>query len=541
MIFVLAISLAVQLVAAALALRLACRTSRRVAWSLVTVALVLMVFRRAIPLWQSLASGQSFALDPDQESIGLALSLFMAVGIAGIAPLFSAVRRADETRALNSQRVQAVQQLSQMAGATLQEIVDFAMDEAVALTNSKIGYLAFLNEDESVLAMHSWSKSAMAECATTEKPIVGPIMSTALWGEAVRQRRPVIANDYAAANPRKKAHPQGHVVLKRHMSAPVFEGSRIVMVTGVGNKAEDYDEDDVQQLTLLMEGMWRLLEHRRAEDEIRKLNTELEQRVLDRTAQLTSANQQLAAENSARQQAEASTRARNEELKSFAYTVSHDLKAPLRGIAGYSEELDRKHRADLGERGQFCIGQILTATRNLDRLIEDLLHYSRLDAETTSLTEVNLRHLVEAILQAHSMTIAEQRVEVTVDVPPITLETWERGLAQVLANLIDNALKYSRKATPPRLTIAAEELPGTCRVTVADNGIGFDMKYHDRIFGLFNRLVRADEFEGTGAGLAIVKKLTEKLGGTIRAESALGHGATFFVELPNEPTRRTVP
>jgi signal transduction histidine kinase len=258
-------------------------------------------------------------------------------------------------------------------------------------------------------------------------------------------------------------------------------------------------------------------------------------------AALEQLNQGLLAENAARQQAEASVRARNEELKSFAYTVSHDLKAPLRGIAGYSAELDRKHRAGLDERGQFCIGQILTATRNLDRLIEDLLRYSRLDAETPSLTEVNLRHLVEGILQAHSLIIAEQRVEVTVDVPPITLETWERGLAQVLANLIDNALKYSRKATPPRLTIAAEELPGTCRVTVADNGIGFDMKYHDRIFGLFNRLVRADEYEGTGAGLAIVKKLTEKLGGTIRAESALGQGATFFVELPNQPRRRTAP
>jgi signal transduction histidine kinase len=101
-----------------------------------------------------------------------------------------------------------------------------------------------------------------------------------------------------------------------------------------------------------------------------------------------------------------------------------------------------------------------------------------------------------------------------------------------MANLIDNALKYSRLSTPPRLEIASETMPKSYRITVSDNGIGFDMKYHDRIFGLFNRLVRQEEFEGTGAGLAIVKKVVEKLGGRTWAESEPGSGARFFVELP---------
>ena len=121
-----------------------------------------------------------------------------------------------------------------------------------------------------------------------------------------------------------------------------------------------------------------------------------------------------------------------------------------------------------------------------------------------------------------------------VKVPRIVLRTWERGLHQALSNLIDNALKYSRDATPARLCIAAELVDGSCCISVTDNGIGFDMKYHDRIFGLFNRLVRASEFEGTGAGLAIVAKLVEKLGGTVRAESAPGKGATFLIELPSQ-------
>ncbi len=223
---------------------------------------------------------------------------------------------------------------------------------------------------------------------------------------------------------------------------------------------------------------------------------------------------------------------RNDDLKGFAYTVSHDLKAPLRGIAGYASELERKHRAGLSERALFCLAQVLTATRNMDQLIEDLLRYSRLDAETPTLTPVHVRALVAAILRDRALVIAEQGVEVTLEIPAITPQTWERGLLQVLTNLIDNAIKYSSKASPPRLRISAEETGPGWRFAVSDNGVGFDMKYHDRIFGLFNRLVRSDEFEGTGAGLAIVKKVLDKLGGTVRAEAAVGQGATFYVALP---------
>jgi GAF domain-containing protein len=124
----------------------------------------------------------------------------------------------------------------------------------------------------------------MTECAIIDKPIVYPVASTGLWGEAVRQRRPVITNDYAATNPLKKGCPQGHVLVKRHMNIPVFDGTRIVIVAGVGNKKEEYSQDDAQQLTLIMDGVWRLLERKRAEEvvlkkveELRASNEELNQ------------------------------------------------------------------------------------------------------------------------------------------------------------------------------------------------------------------------------------------------------------------------
>jgi signal transduction histidine kinase len=258
----------------------------------------------------------------------------------------------------------------------------------------------------------------------------------------------------------------------------------------------------------------------------------LEQRVATRTAELQEKNDQLEGVIAQRKRAEELLRMKNQDLKSFAYTVSHDLKAPLRGIAGYAQELDRRHKAGLSDRALFCLKQILVATNNLDRLIEDLLNYSRLDAAMPSDNDVDLRRLVQDILAERRQVISDHGVELVVDLLTPHLRTWERGLLQILTNLIDNALKYSRASTPPRLEIISRMLDGRCQITISDNGIGFDMKYHDRIFGLFNRLVRQEEFEGTGAGLAIVKKLVEKLGGRIWAEAIPGSGAKFFVALP---------
>jgi len=258
----------------------------------------------------------------------------------------------------------------------------------------------------------------------------------------------------------------------------------------------------------------------------------LEEGVATRTAQLHAKNQELEEEIRERGRVAELLRSRNEELKTFAYTGSHDLKAPLRGIAGYAQELDRHHSAGLDGRARLCLDRILTATRNLDRLIDDLLHYSRLDAETVTPTEVDLREMIDSILGDRRKAISEQNADVQVTLTVTHVRVWERGLIHAVTNLIDNALKYSRQATPPRVQISSAAADTGLRVTVADNGIGFDMKYHHRIFGLFNRLVRQEDFEGTGAGLAIVKKVVEKMGGRVWAESSPGSGATFYVELP---------
>jgi len=186
--------------------------------------------------------------------------------ICAIARDITGRKRAEESLRLNESRLEALLRLNHMTASSLKEVSDFALEEAIRLTGSKIGYFAFTNDDETVLTMYSWSKSALEECRIADKPLIYPMETTGLWGEAVRQRRPVITNDYAAPNAWKKGYPDGHVELIRHMNVPIFDGDHIVMVAGVGNKPTDYDMSDVRQLTLLMEGMWIIVQRKRTKE-----------------------------------------------------------------------------------------------------------------------------------------------------------------------------------------------------------------------------------------------------------------------------------
>jgi PAS domain S-box-containing protein len=177
--------------------------------------------------------------------------------------------QAREALQLNTERMETLLRLYQMREASLEVITDFVLEAAVRLTRSEIGYFAFVDEAEAVLTMHAWSKAAMDECTIADKPLVYPLETTGLWGEAVRQRRPIITNDYMAPNPWKNGYPEGHVILRRHVNVPIFSGGHIVIVVGVANKPYDYDDMDVRQLTLLMEGVWQLIERRRTEDALR--------------------------------------------------------------------------------------------------------------------------------------------------------------------------------------------------------------------------------------------------------------------------------
>jgi len=187
-----------------------------------------------------------------------------------IASLDKEYRRMREERLLNESRLEALVRLGRMESCSMREIMDFALEEGVRLTGSSIGYLASLSKDETLLTMNSWSRSAMAQCRVDNWTTEYTVEQTGLWGEAVRQRQPVITNDYGAASAYKKGVPEGHVAISRHMNVPIFDGDRIVALAGVGNKQAPYNESDVRQLQLLMQEMWGIVKRRNSENSLRE-------------------------------------------------------------------------------------------------------------------------------------------------------------------------------------------------------------------------------------------------------------------------------
>jgi len=220
------------------------------------------------------------------------------------------------------------------------------------------------------------------------------------------------------------------------------------------------------------------------------------------------------------------------ELEIFAYSVSHDLKAPLRGIDGYSRLLLEDYSERLDEEGRTFLNNIRHSVEQMNRLIEDLLAYSRLERRTWRETSFSLRALVQSVVICCEAELEQRSGTLSVDVPDVFVTTDREGLALVLRNLLDNALKYTPSSRKPEIMIGSEEREKIIILFVRDNGIGFDMKYHELIFGIFNRLHRIEEYPGTGIGLAMVRKATERMGGRIWAESQLGKGTTFYLELP---------
>jgi signal transduction histidine kinase len=259
---------------------------------------------------------------------------------------------------------------------------------------------------------------------------------------------------------------------------------------------------------------WLLVERKRRQrvkESLDRLNAELEERITARTAALN---------------------AKSTELETFAYSVAHDLKAPLRGIEGYSRLLLEDHADSLSDEGRSFLTTIKNSTDEMDQLIEDLLDYSRLERREFESSQIPLQPLVKSVVAQKERETTDRKIEFVVNVNGGAVMADSSGLAQALKNYIDNAVKFTRDTPQALIEIGSEETSHSCLLWVRDNGIGFDMKYQHRIFDIFQRLNHSEDYQGTGIGLAIVRKAMERMGGRAWAESEIGKGATFYLEIP---------
>ncbi|MDB6111368.1 MAG: Histidine kinase [Pedosphaera sp.] len=271
---------------------------------------------------------------------------------------------------------------------------------------------------------------------------------------------------------------------------------------------DDGERPAVQVIALDITG------HKQHERELARWNAELEHRVAERTAQLEAANQ---------------------ELEAFSYSVSHDLRAPLRHIDGFVEILQSHAVGQLDEEGRHHLQTIAEAAKKMGKLIDDLLAFSRMSRLRMNKRSVDLGTLVQEILRPLQRDLKGRQVEWIIgDLPQVEADL--DMLRQVLFNLIDNALKYTRTRSVARIEIGATTAADEITFFIRDNGVGFDMRYIDKLFGVFQRLHRSNEFEGTGVGLANVRRIIHRHGGRTWAEGSVNAGATFYFSLPRPTT-----
>jgi signal transduction histidine kinase len=256
-------------------------------------------------------------------------------------------------------------------------------------------------------------------------------------------------------------------------------------------------------------------ELRLSEQRYRELATALEQRVADRTNELKRAY---------------------DELEGFSYAVAHDLKAPLRAINGFAHLFEAEMDDQLNDRARDHLFRIRNGALKMATLIDDLLSYSQIDRRGMQSTIVRLESLVDSVVAHYADEVQRRRVALSMEIEWMTLRVDAEGLSLALRNLFENALKYTRQREQPEIRIHGRKTDTGVQISISDNGIGFDMEYHDHIFKIFQRLHRDGQYPGTGIGLALVRKAIERMGGRVWAQSRAGEGSTFYIELPKSVT-----
>jgi PAS domain S-box-containing protein len=407
----------------------------------------------------------------------------------------------------HSERLESLLRISQYNTNSIQELLDFALDEAIKLTASKIGYIYFYNEEKSQFFLNTWSKDMMRECNVLSPQTTYDLDKTGCWGEAVRQRKPIIINDFQAENPQRKGIPEEHVQISKFLTIPVIFDNKIVAIAGLANKQTNYDNDDVRQLTLLMDNVWKISERILLIENLKV----------------------------AKEKAEESDRLKT----AFLQNMSHEIRTPMNAIMGFSELLV-KHYNNKPKLEKFS-DIINQRCNDLLDIINDILDIAKIESGqlTVIQEECNLNVLFDELktfFTEQQKKIGKQHLKFDLQAfcePSDTIVVTDKvKLKQIFINLISNAFKFTETG----------KIEGGCKFDenknllffVADTGIGIPFDKHQMIFERFAQVEHGSNrlYGGTGLGLSIVKGLVNLLGGEIFLESEIDKGSTFSFVIP---------
>jgi signal transduction histidine kinase len=391
---------------------------------------------------------------------------------------------------------------------TEEEVARLGLKVAEEFSGSAIGFLGELNPqgrfDTSTLSEAGWA-SCKVPHPEAEK-LLKNMPNRGINRIGLGEGKSWVIND-PANHPASVEKPPGHPTITSFLGVPLKFRGGVTGMIALANKEGGYTQADQDEVEALMAAFSEALNRRRAEKKIGELNRELQGKV----GQLEAANK---------------------ELEAFSYSVSHDLRAPLRHIAGFVELLNKRDLGALDEKSRHYLEVISQSAEKMGALIDDLLSFSRMGRAEMMRTRVDLGQMVDEIIT--ELKEETKGREVAWEVGPLPAVEGDAAMLRlVMVNYITNALKFTQTRPWARIEIGAiTENPEEMLFFVRDNGVGFDMKYVSKLFGLFQRLHGTGEFEGTGVGLANVRRIIHRHGGQVWAEGSVGGGATFWFSLP---------